>query len=246
MQARLPDDAEALPLNNHVGVCKNKLVRQAGRLNLQLDIDADWPKVGTVLLAAGGSRRFGPKDKLLADVGGEPLLRRAACAAAESGARGIIVVSGAGHQRYEAALHGLPARCVHNADWEKGIGGSIATGVRALDLDADGAFIVPGDMPFLTPELFRGLIAAFVRERARPIVFPAEAGGAQRNPVLWPRRFFPQLSSLNGAEGGKRLLAQAPFDEKIAVTVDDASVLWDVDTEADLARARAFLEHDRF
>lgn len=195
--------------------------------------------IGAVLLAAGESRRFGSGDKLLAEVGGEPLLKRAAKAALEGGASPIVAVTGADPRASEAALLGLPVRFVPNAEWEKGIGGSIAVGVRALDPDLDGAFIVPGDMPFLTPELFRSLIAAFVRSEGRPVVFPTAPDGGQRNPVLWPRRRFPQLTSLRGPEGGKRLLAEER--KTFAAAVEGPAALWDIDTQADLDAARAFL-----
>ncbi len=73
------------------------------------------------------------------------------------------------------------------------------------------------------------------RKRAeRSIVYPTTPDGDQRNPVLWPRRFFPELASLAGAEGAKALLRSHP-DESAAVRVESASLFADVDTPADLA-----------
>jgi len=60
-------------------------------------------------------------------------------------------------------------------------------------------------------------------------VFPAAPAGGQRNPVLWPRRFFPKLMFLSGAEGAKRLL-RSVVSETISVTADDPAVFADVDT----------------
>ena len=41
------------------------------------------------------------------------------------------------------------------------MGSSIAVGVIALGSQALGAFIVPGDMPFLTSALLKDLMATF-------------------------------------------------------------------------------------
>ena len=75
-------------------------------------------------------------------------------------------------------------------------------------------------------------------------MFPAAPAGGQRNPVLWPRRFFPKLMFLSGAEGAKRLL-RSVVSETISVTADDPAVFADVDTSADLEAARALLIRPR-
>jgi molybdenum cofactor cytidylyltransferase len=64
-------------------------------------------------------------------------------------------------------------------------------------------------------------------------VFPATAAGEQRNPVLWPRRFFPKLMALSGREGAKRLL-QSLGSESVSIVADDAGTFADIDTIADL------------
>jgi molybdenum cofactor cytidylyltransferase len=115
------------------------------------------------------------------------------------------------------------------------MGSSIATGVSALGATVAGVFIVPADMPLLTAGLLRSLIAAFDRDGAAPIVYPATPDGEQRNPILWPRRFFPKLCALSGAEGAKALL-RTLLVESVAVTGDPAAFA-DVDTPADLQRA---------
>ena len=198
-------------------------------------------RIAAVLLAAGASRRFGEANKLLADIGGDPLIRRVARVLVESGFAEIIAVTGGDSQSCSAALQGLPVRFVHNEVWEVGMGGSIAAGIRALAHEIDGAFIVPGDMPFLSAAVLRQLVAEFERSGSEKIVFPATPEGDQRNPVLWPRRYFPQLTALQGTEGAKRLLQYAGA-ETIRVIVDDPIEFSDVDTQADLEAARARLK----
>jgi molybdenum cofactor cytidylyltransferase len=196
--------------------------------------------VGAVLLAAGSSRRFGPDNKLLADIAGEPMIRRVARAVLDGGATEVVAVTGHDEPRVRAALDGLPVRFAHNPDWSGGMGASIAAGIGSLGSDVDGALIVPGDMPLLSAALLETLIEIFASDGARSIVFPVTAHSEQRNPVLWPREFFPLLGALSGREGGKRLLESHRASCR-EVRVTDEACLEDVDAPHDLARARARL-----
>ena len=67
------------------------------------------------------------------------------------------------------------------------------------------------------------------------VVFPVTANGDQRNPVLWPRRYFGKLTKLSGPGGAKGLL-QSRGVECLAVPVDDEAILEDIDTIGDLKR----------
>jgi molybdenum cofactor cytidylyltransferase len=167
-------------------------------------------KIGAVLLAAVCSVRFGASNKM----------------------------TGYDQRLIERALDGLQLRFAHNPDWSKGMGSSIAIGVSALDSNLDGAFIMPGDMPLAPTTLLEQLIEEFVQTQGASIIFPATASGAQRNPVLWPRRFFGLLTSLTGSEGGKGAL-NALAECRKAVLVADDSAFTDIDTAEDLALARS-------
>lgn len=190
--------------------------------------------IGAILLAAGASRRFGDDNKLLASVGGRALVRRVAEAVVESGAGDVVVVTGHERDAVEAALADLTVRFVHNEDWAAGMGRSIARGIRALRPDTSAAFVVPGDMPFLTSTLLQALAGRYADTDDAPIVVPVTGKGAQRNPVLWPRRHFEALAALDGPQGGKPLL-ESHWDEALRVAVSDESVFADIDTKADLS-----------
>lgn len=190
--------------------------------------------VAAVLLAAGRSERFGRENKLLAEIGGEPLLRRVARVVIEAGLFEIIAVTGHEPDRCRGALEGLAVRFVHNADWMQGMGSSIASGVGALSEECRGAFIVPTDMPNLTSTLFVGMRAAFDASGGSAIVFPITEAKEQRNPVLWPQAYFPDLRSLSGATGAKRLLLKhATQGHSVPLGSDEEAA--DIDTLADLA-----------
>lgn len=190
-------------------------------------------RVGAVLLAGGASRRFGLRNKLLIEIAGTTLLRRVAGAVSAAGVQEIVVVTGFEHEPYHGALAGENVRFVANPRWEEGIGGSVSCGVRALREDVCGALIVPGDMPGLTSGMLKTLLSAFEEHASRPVVVPVTSSGAQRNPVLWPRRYFAALLALGGEQGAKGLVAALQKDQRVDLPFDDA-VFADIDTEVDL------------
>jgi molybdenum cofactor cytidylyltransferase len=201
-------------------------------------------RVAAVILAAGESRRFGPDNKLLAEVGGAPLVRRVVDAVQQGGISEIVVVTGHDRPAVEKALHDLPVQIRYNSNWERGMGTSIAAGISALGSDVDGAFIIPGDMALLSPNLICKLIDVFEEDNGGSIAVPVTTRREQRNPVLWPRKFFPELAALDGAEGAKKLLAEFSASCR-ELTISDDLLFGDVDTPDDLAVARARIAGDQ-
>jgi molybdenum cofactor cytidylyltransferase len=193
--------------------------------------------LGAVLLAAGASERFGSDNKLLTDIDGRPMVRVVADALLGASCVGeVLVVTGHDAPAVEGPLDSLEVRFVFNADWRDGMGGSIALGVSKLAADLDGALVVPGDMPFLKPSVIESLGARFRERDGDSIVFPATPAGEQRNPVIWPRRFFGLLEGLTGPQGGKRLLIELAGSCS-AVLMTDETVLLDIDAADDLPGA---------
>lgn len=201
--------------------------------------------ISAILLAAGSSRRFGVANKLLAEIGGEAIIVRAARALARTRIDEIVVVTGpdAGAvtgliqtaMRGELGPRRLSLRFVANARHAEGIGTSVATGIQALADDATGALVVQGDMPALPTALIDALVARFEASGSRPVVFPTTSDGAQMNPVLWPRRCFFDLAALEGDRGAKALIA-AEGDRTEPVIWPDARAFIDIDTQDALAR----------
>jgi molybdenum cofactor cytidylyltransferase len=193
--------------------------------------------IAAVVLAAGASHRFGEDNKLLARIDGRTLIERVVNALAVGGVTDIIVVTGHDRTAIETALRARPVRFVYNANWETGMGSSIAAGIAAVDASAAAAFVAPGDVPLLSAPLVASLIDAW--GSTERIVYPATQSGEQRNPVLWPRRHFGALLALPPNTGAKALL-QLVAPECLAVAAEDAA-LSDVDTPADLDALRAAL-----
>jgi molybdenum cofactor cytidylyltransferase len=188
---------------------------------------ADGRRIAAVVLAAGRSTRMGGPNKLLAELGGKTLVRIAAEQALASRARPVIVVTGHQRERVEQALAGLAVQLVHNPDYADGLATSLKTGIAAVPADADGAVVCLGDMPQVSSEMIDKLIAAFDPARGALIVVPT-IDGKRGNPVLWSRRFFPELATIEGDIGARHLIAG--YGEAVTEVPADPGALVDVDT----------------
>ena len=194
------------------------------------------PRIAAVVLAAGMSSRMGA-NKLLAPVEGRPLVRHAVEAALASAAGLVVVVTGNGAADVAAALIGLNIHLVDNPDFTRGLSMSLRTGINALPEDCDGAVILLGDMPGVSAGLVDRLIAAFDPGEDRAICV-ATRQGKRGNPVLWARRFFPEIAALEGDVGAKHL-ASAYSELVCEVEADDDGPLTDIDTPQALEAYRA-------
>jgi molybdenum cofactor cytidylyltransferase len=192
------------------------------------------PRVAAVLLAAGRSRRFGFRNKLLMLLRGRPLLWHALAAACASRARPLIVVTGHQQARVRKSLRDFMRqqrrpprlRIVFNARYRQGMSTSLQAGLATLPADCAGAVICLGDMPEVTPRLIDALIAAYVPGDSA--VLPFAAGGQRGNPVLLGRLLFAIARELRGDEGARRLLTKAPGLRQIKA---GSAALRDVDTQ---------------
>ena len=122
---------------------------------------------------------------------------------------------------------------VHNPDYATGLASSLRAGIRAAPADCDGALILLGDMPGIGAGDLDRLLDAFAAA-PEAIVVPVHEG-RQGNPVLWPRRCFPDLMQLEGDAGAKRLIA-AHGEHVREVGMGTSAIFADVDTPEALAR----------
>jgi molybdenum cofactor cytidylyltransferase len=197
---------------------------------------APW-HIGAVVLAAGQSRRMGGANKLLTEIDGEPILRRTLRTAVRSRAEPVVVVTGHGAARVQAAIGDFDVQVAHNAAHAQGMAASIRAGVAALPDGLDGAILMLGDMPAIRPDTVDALIAAFDPPGGTTICVP-EHEGTQGHPVLFARRFFGDLRDLHGDVGAKAILREHP-DQIATVAVADDGITVDLDTpEAVAAYAR--------
>jgi molybdenum cofactor cytidylyltransferase len=191
------------------------------------------PRVAALVLAAGRSTRMGPVNKLLAELGGRPMVARVADAARASRADPVIVVTGHERRRVEAALAGLDVTLAHNPDYTAGLSTSLHRGLAALPEDTEGVLVCLGDMPRVTAAVLDQLIAAFDPLEGSAICLPTWQG-KRGNPVLFARRYFAEMQTIAGDVGAKALIGEYP-EAVCEVAMTDDAVLSDVDTPEGLA-----------
>ena len=196
--------------------------------------------IAALVLAAGRSSRMGGSNKLLAEIGGRPLARIVVEQALASRARPVIVVTGYQREGVEAALSGLPVQFVYNKDFAGGLGTSLRAGIRALPPQSDGAVVCLGDMPQVDAAMIDRLTSALDPDKGALIVVPT-IEGKRGNPVVWSRRFFPELMAVEGDIGARHLISR--YGEAVVeVPLSGTAALTDVDTPEALEAVRAELE----
>jgi molybdenum cofactor cytidylyltransferase len=197
-------------------------------------------RIAAVVLAAGRSTRMGAVNKMLAKIGGKPLVRIAAEQALKSKASPVIVVTGHERELVERALDGLPVRFVHNPDYAEGLGTSLRQAVAAVPTEADGAIVCLADMPQVDSALIDKLIDAFDPDSGALVVVPS-IDGRRGNPVVWARRFFNDLMSIRG-DFGARYLIGSYAEAVVEVPLTGDAALIDVDTPESLSAVKAEIE----
>lgn len=203
------------------------------------------PRVAAVVLAAGMSRRMGGPNKLLQDVGGENMVVRSLRSVQRAAVDQIVVVLGHGAADVQASVvaalgEQAGIRFATNPDYAEGLSTSLQTGLAALGDDCDAVLVCLADMPEVGSSQIDRLIAAFNPVESRAICVPTFQG-KRGNPILWARRFVPEMRKLAGDVGARHLIGENA-ETVCEVEMGDAAVLTDLDTPEAL---RAYRERTR-
>lgn len=189
-------------------------------------------KLGCVVLAAGQGRRFGD-NKLLQTLGDRPVLEHVLLALPRERFAKVVVV--ASSQGVEELCSQQNLTCLRYPGGPQSE--SIRLGIGTMD-EMDGCLFVMGDQPLCTRESMEKLLDAFL---AHPeAVIRLAWGDTPCSPVLFPKRYFPNLRSLTGEQGGMSALRGLEAEIRLVQAADEAE-LWDVDTWAELEQMQAYL-----
>lgn len=190
---------------------------------------APGPQIAGLLLAAGAGRRFGG-PKALAELDGEPLVRRALRTLTAAGCTPIRVVLGAAADHVRPLLPD-PEAAVFAEDWQTGMGASLRAGLTALT-ETDGpvaALVHLVDLPWVGPEILTRVTA----EATPRTIARAAYNGTPGHPVLLGRHWWPQIiETARGDRGARDWLATR--DDLNLIECADLGSGRDVDRPADL------------
>lgn len=186
------------------------------------------PAGGALILAAGFGRRFGSDKRAFQLPDGRTLLEAtlARYATAYDALCVVVRPEDEALARKVRALPGHPEIALA-ADAERGMGHSLAAGIRTIMDHWDWVSVGLGDMPFVQVATLEALQEAFFSTGAERIVQPVH-DGRPGHPVTFPGACFPAMCRLEGDQGARSVLSSS--DDLIRHPVDDPGVLDDVDT----------------
>lgn len=190
-------------------------------------------KVAGVVLAAGGSSRFGTANKLLHPLLGRPLVAYAVAALENAPCDARAVVLGHDVASVRCVLPEFSGSYLTNDRWTEGMATSLQCAVKWAmdDINASHLLVMLGDMPEVAAT---HIIALLKQANANPAsIVRAVHKGMPGNPVLLPHQAFTGLLQ-TGGDHGARWLIEHGFP-----TVDvelDSAVCADIDTRDALQR----------
>jgi molybdenum cofactor cytidylyltransferase len=195
--------------------------------------DREGPVAG-ILLAAGTSSRMG-SNKLLFELDGESVLRRAARRALAAGLSPLLVVLGHEADKAYREIADLPVERALNPLYQQGINSSLKAGVMGVrGLDAKAALVMLSDMPFVTTEMIAALVARY-RETRAPLVI-SDYEGVNAPPMLYDQSLFLELLTMEGEGCGRQVVKRHKAEAEVLAW--PVSALADLDVPEDYARAR--------
>ena len=140
------------------------------------------------------------RNKLLLEVAGETVVRRAVRVARAAGLDPVVVVTGHARERIEREVADLDCTPVFNADHGAGIQTSAASGVAGVAGACDAAVVMLADMPFVTARMVRTLVERYTGE-APPLVVSRYGGEVNAPPILYGRVLFPDVTRMRAGCG---------------------------------------------
>jgi molybdopterin-guanine dinucleotide biosynthesis protein A len=183
-----------------------------------------------LLLAGGEARRMGGGDKPLLDLAGSPMLWHIIGATRADGC--ALAISANGDPARFAAFS-LPVLSDGEFEGEGPLAGVLAGLDWAAGLGADSLLTVPGDTPFVPPDLIAAL--------APPPACAASNGRTHHLIALWPVSCRDALRAMLQSPGRR---AVARFTDRIGMRVVDfpaqpCDPFFNINTPDELAAARA-------
>jgi molybdenum cofactor cytidylyltransferase len=188
-------------------------------------------QVAGIILAAGGSSRFGSPKQLL-PWRGTSVLNSVVSTAFDTGLAPVIVVLGANAEQIEPSL---PKECVvvRNNAWSEGQSSSIRIGLAQLSEEIDGVLVLMGDQPQVNPHFCSSIIQKGLE--CGKITIPY-VNDRRANPVFFPKHTLKRLGQVTGDQGGRAIFSE--FQVEYLPWLDDCMAL-DIDTPEDYEKLKA-------
>ena len=186
-------------------------------------------------MAAGYSKRM-QRFKPLLDLGGEPVIARIVRSFIDAGVHDVRVVAGYGKDLLVPVLTKLGARVIINDRYAEGMFSSVLAGVKSLEVGVDAFFILPADIPLVSPSTLHFLAESYNLNPGKILVPCFE--GRNGHPPLIDSKFIEGIIGYVGNGGLKGALQQFE-SEMLRVPVRDENILFDMDSPVDYFELQA-------
>ncbi len=176
---------------------------------------------GICLLAAGSSTRFG-SNKLLYEKNGKPLFLNMFDKMSVFSSCVKTVVTG--YEEIESKAPEYRISVTENKSPEKGISESVKLGLEHIlsdKPDTKAIMFAVCDQPELSEKTMYKLMVCHGMNEDK--ICSPEAGGKNGNPVIFGKKFFPELMELTGDTGGKSVIKRH-LSELVTIPVDEAEL----------------------
>jgi molybdenum cofactor cytidylyltransferase len=191
-----------------------------------------------IILAAGEGKRIG-RPKALLPFGSRTLLEYVVDKCNRAGYQGRLIVLGADHEKIVRGLSLSGTEVVVNENYEKGQTSSIKRALEAMPGEVEGFLIFPVDVPLVTIDECRKILAAF--ERGKGMIVVPSYGNKRGHPALFDITYREEFLSLGDEEPAHKII-RAHEDRITYMVTDNRFVLFDIDTEEDYRKALAELD----
>jgi molybdenum cofactor cytidylyltransferase len=179
-----------------------------------------------VLLAAGSSQRFGG-NKLLAEIGGLPLILHAAAALLPCDRLLAVIRKDDAELASLLADNAIETVINHHAD--HGLGSSIACAI-ATSRNGAGWCLLPADMPFVKPATTGKVLDTLMQG---PAIAAPFYHGQRGHPVGFSMEMAEDLLALDEDMGARHIIADNQH-RLVKIETQDEGILVDIDTPEDL------------
>jgi len=197
------------------------------------NVEKAVPQVSILILAAGNSSRLG-QPKQLVEFNGKPLICHIIEQALFVKTHAVFVVLGGNKALILPKISHLPVTIINHENWGKGMGSSIAAGVKKIQEKqpkTTGIITLLCDQPFISADLIYQLITK--QKETNADLVAAQYAGDLGVPAFFSQNIFPDLLLLNGQAGAKKIIQKHVSTAKIVAFPEG---IFDVDTPEDLIR----------
>ena len=190
-------------------------------------------KIIKVVLAAGLSKRYGFKNKILEKINGKTLIETILdrLIQIDSNKNNIVVIGGNNYNSLKKTLNKYDVKLFYNKNYKNGLGSSVSF-IFKKKINKNGIMFIPGDMPLISTKDFKKLINTFVHKKNK-IISPCYKNQIG-NPLIVPKIYFNLLKHLKKDEGARKFL---PTQDFIFVPCSYGTI-FDIDTKYELLKAK--------